>query len=86
MKRKGSKFSATNAIQTSVGNDELIPVGGQFLKISFSNLTGDCLIKVNGVEMFLQSGTGFDSNYDDPIIKSFIVVTPGVQYLYIATE
>lgn len=86
MQRKGSKFSATNAIATSVGNDELVPVNGQFLKISFANINADCVVKVNGVDVFIQSGMGFESNYDDPIIKSFIIVTPGVQYIYVATE
>lgn len=87
MTRKGSKFSATNAIQTSVGNDELVPVNGQFLKISFVNLDVDCLVKVNGVEVFIpQSIGGFESSYEDPIINSFIIVTPDIQYIYVSTE
>lgn len=79
----GTGFVGSSAIQTSTANQELV-AGKPFYRMSFLN-KADCTIKINGGDpIFLEEEQGFDSSERDVSIESFIVVTEGIQFNYIA--
>ena len=56
-----------------------------FKKFSFEN-EQECHLKINGSEpIFLKEGYGFDVGYDDPPIRSLVIVESGVEYQWFAT-
>jgi hypothetical protein len=52
-------------------------------KVSFYNQQA-CTIKVNGSLIPLKAGQGFESNRDDIVIKSFILVESGINFNFVA--
>lgn len=89
--RVGHSFLGSSSLQTSIANQELVPIAPEdwinshlsFYKFSFDN-DQECTIKVNGGNLlFLKAGQGFESTEVDAPIHSFIVVTAGVTFNWI---
>jgi len=83
------RFKGSETIETSKANHEVIPLTPSiwtderytFKQFSFINKM-PCIVKINGSDaIFLDTEQGFD--YNKGGIKSFIIVTPNVQYTYL---
>ena len=83
-----AKFVGTEEVKISTGMDELMPIptgwslGYVFKRISFRNKQS-CTILVDGVPLYLGYMEGFQTEYSDPNIKSFIIVEPNIEYHFI---
>lgn len=93
MAKSGGYFSSGGIKTTSVDNEEVIPsppadwrnVKYNFKKFSFENEQA-CNVKINGSdEIYLKEGYGFDVGYDDPPIRSLVIVESGIEYQWFAT-
>lgn len=87
----GSNYFGCSSLQTSTANVEIIqqhkPVGYsdtfEAYKFSFLNNSA-CTIKINGSSpIYISANQGFNNEYYDAPIYSFVVVTAGIQYNYI---
>ena len=82
------RFKGSETLETSKANHEVVPLAPSdwtaerytFKEFSFINMM-PCVVKINGSNgIFLNTEQGFDYKKG---IKSFIVVTPNVQYTYL---
>jgi hypothetical protein len=88
--RQGSGFIGSNALKTSTVNLEIIPTPPSdyykkkygCYRFSFLN-TEDCTVIVNGTEIFLRAGQGFETNEVDAEIYSFIIKESGIHYNFV---
>jgi hypothetical protein len=77
-----------NGALLSTANQELIvpPAGWNvkpvFYKISFYNKT-PCHIKINGNQIYLREEQGFESDTNDALIYSFVIVESGIDYNFV---
>lgn len=85
----GSGYLGSKQQETSVANQEIIPTTpsnwttSYFLKkFSFAN-EQNCVVKVNGVEIFLRAAQGFKMDVHDSPVYSFIVVDAGIQFNWV---
>lgn len=84
-------YLASPELQTSSGNHEIVPNkpdrwtnGYRLRKLSFDNVE-ECTILINDeIEVFLKAGQGFNTDYSDPPIYSFVVQEEGIQFNFIA--
>lgn len=88
--RQGSGFIASNTLKTSTANLEIIPTPPSTYykkkygcyRMSFLN-DQDCTVIVNGTEIFLRAGQGFETNEVDAEIYSFIIKESGITYNFV---
>ena len=91
MTKKGNGYLGSKQVETSTLNQEVIPsppaekkwtTGYSLYRFEFLNMD-DCRILVNGeTELFRLAGQGFKMDEIDKEIKSFIVVTPNVRFMW----
>ena len=91
MSRKGNGFLGSKQIETSTSNHEIIPsppaekkwtTGYSLYRFEFLNFD-EATVLVNGeTELFRLAGQGFKMYEIDKEIKSFIVVTPNVRFMW----
>ncbi|GED16740.1 hypothetical protein [Aneurinibacillus migulanus] len=77
------KYHGSQAVETSVANQELVPAGYQFTKMSLE-VDQDCHVRVNGQSLFIRAGRVFNTEPTDPAITSFVVVDEGITFTWIA--
>jgi len=81
------QFFGTNAIQTSTASQELVQLTAPYTaysKFSFMN-DQSCQIQINtSSAIYLRAAQGFDTDRHDYHIYSFIIVTAGITYNFIA--
>lgn len=85
--RVGSGYEGSQQLETTTEEYfEVIPYKENrrpFYKFSFLN-DQDCTIKINNVEtIFLRENQGFNSDYYDKPIHSFVISEKGIQYNWI---
>lgn len=68
-------WMTTNASNTDI----LSGKNKRYCRFCFNN-NSDCHIKVNGIRIFIKAGQGFNTNYTDPVINSFVIEENGTQY------
>lgn len=91
MARVGIGYIGTSQLMTSTSNLELVPspsaswnVGYKLYRFSFLN-DQDCTVIVNGVTtLFIRASQGFEINEPDAPITSFVIVTAGINYNFVA--
>lgn len=91
MVRVGIGYLGTSQLMTSTSNLELVPspsaswnVGYKLYRFSFLN-DQDCTVIVNGVTtLFIRASQGFEINEPDAPITSFVIVTAGITYNFVA--
>lgn len=81
MSRIGSSFVGSPKVETSVANEEILPVACYKLSIIPES---DCTASINESEpIFLKGGVGFSTNQVDAKIYSFKIIEDGIQYFWI---
>lgn len=86
----GNGYLGSSNIQSSVAGREIIPAspsnwtgGYRVRKLSFDN-EQNCTIILNGTTtIFLKAGLGFEMDYEDASITSFVIVESGINYTWI---
>lgn len=89
MAKSGSGYLGSKQVEVSVANQEVVPPkpekwshGYSLYRFEFLNMD-DCRILVNGeTELFRLAGQGFKMDEIDKEIKSFIVVTPNIRFMW----
>lgn len=83
----GSGFLGSPTILTSEASEEIIPTppaewskGYSVYKFRFKN-TSDCTVSINGgTPILIDAAEGFETDYRDAIITSFVIQEAGVNY------
>lgn len=92
MVRVGIGYLGTSQLMVSTANLELVPsttptgwnMGYKLYRFSFLN-DQDCTVIVNGVTtLFIRASQGFEINEPDAPITSFVIVTAGINYNFVA--
>ncbi|MEI2464980.1 hypothetical protein [Niallia taxi] len=91
MYRIGSNFIGSSKLTTSTEMHQVVPSppthwskGYNFYRFSFHN-TIPCTVKINEDEpIFLRGRQGFNTDYYDAPIRSFVIIEPGVQFNWVA--
>jgi len=88
--RIGSLYLGSPNIQTSVANEEIVPVkpanwtmGYSFYKFDFLNKSSCHIIVNNGDPIYLEANNGFSTTEVDAIISSFKVVESGILFQWV---
>lgn len=83
------KIIGSNKLETSVANREIIPDAPKnwtmpirLRKFSLMNYR-DCVLVINGEEIFLKANQGFTTGYDDVMISSVKIKETGIEYNWI---
>ena len=83
------KIIGSNKLETSVANREIIPDAPKnwtmpirLKKFSLMNYS-DCVLIINGEEVFLKANQGFTTGYDDVMISSVKIKETGIEYNWI---
>lgn len=88
--RIGSNYLASDKLQTSVANQEIIPsapsnwtIPYKLYKFSIMNY-GDCTLIINNqTEVFLKANQGFNTDETDAQITSVKIKETGIDYNWI---
>ncbi|KIV50857.1 hypothetical protein AM501_02950 [Aneurinibacillus migulanus] len=83
MSQVTTKFYGSEEVETSVANQELVPAGCEFRKLSFE-ADQDCQVRVNGKQLFIRAGRVLNIEPSDPSVGSFIVVNAGITFTWVA--
>lgn len=85
---RNPRYVSDEAVSTE--KQELVPAkkeghttNSTIKKMSFIN-TEDCTIEVNGIPIKLQAGQGFQIEYNDPDIESFVISEAGINFKFVA--
>lgn len=87
---QGSGYKGSPELQISTANQEIIPAkpanwtgGYKLYKFSFDNKQ-DVTVRLNNeTTLFLEAEQGFEMERGDAPIFSFVVITSGVQFLWV---
>ena len=90
MSRIGVAYLASNQIQTSIANEEIIPLAPsnwtmpyKLYKFSLMNNSDCTLIVNNETEIFLQANQGFATGETDARIASVKIKESGIEFNWI---
>lgn len=89
---KGNGYLGSSTLQTSTANQELIPLkpnnwssGYKVRKFSFINRQTTQIIINKETTLFLDANQGFEMDESDEPITSFVIVSSGVVFNWIAS-
>ncbi|MED3912668.1 hypothetical protein P4597_26635 [Peribacillus simplex] len=89
--RIGSGYLGSPTILKSTSNQQCLPnppaswsKGYNLYKFSFSNPNQPCTVKVNeGDPIYIAAGSGFNTDYYDSPIWSFVVIEPNIDFYWV---
>lgn len=91
MSTKGSGYLGSPKLETSTANQEIVPSkpqnwtqGYKLYKFSFSNKQATKVIINKETTIYLEAGQGFEMESGDAQIFSFVIVSSGIPFNWIA--